>query len=66
MAKSAKRKSFLLRINEDVLKEVRDWSTQDMRSLNAHIEFLLKEALKRRKGAKKAKKAKKTDGRMAG
>jgi hypothetical protein len=46
-----------------VLKEVREWSTQDMRSLNAHIEFLLKEALKRRKGEVSAKK---NDGRMAG
>jgi hypothetical protein len=62
-SKSPKRKSFLLRINEEVLKEVREWSTQDMRSLNAHIEFLLKEALKRRKGEVSAKK---NDGRMAG
>ncbi|MGY8758947.1 MAG: Arc family DNA-binding protein [Planctomycetota bacterium] len=62
MSPSPKRKSFLLRINEEVLKEVREWSTQDMRSLNAHIEFLLKEALKKRKGAEKEKK---DDGRMA-
>ena len=62
MSPSPKRKSFLLRINEEVLKEVREWSTQDMRSLNAHIEFLLKEALKKRKGAEKEKK---DAGRMA-
>ncbi|MFT7516321.1 MAG: hypothetical protein ACI84O_000094 [Myxococcota bacterium] len=62
MAPSPKRKSFLLRMNEEVLNEVREWSTQDMRSLNAHIEFLLKEALKKRKGAEKEKK---DDGRMA-
>ena len=62
MSSSPKRKSFLLRINEEVLSEVREWSTQDMRSLNAHIEFLLKEALKKRKGAEKEKK---DNGRMA-
>lgn len=44
------RKPFLLRLNPELLAELRAWANQDLRSLNAHIEFLLREALKRRKG----------------
>ena len=49
--KSPVRKAFLLRISEDTMKEMREWSTQEMRSLNAHIEFILKSALVKRSGA---------------
>lgn len=44
------RKAFLLRISEETMKEMREWSTQEMRSLNAHIEYILKSALTKRKG----------------
>ena len=44
------RTPFLLRLNPELLAELRAWANQDLRSLNAHIEFLLREALKRRKG----------------
>lgn len=44
------RKPFLLRLPPEVMEELREWATQDLRSLNAHIEYLLREALKRRKG----------------
>ena len=43
----ADRKSFLLRIDPAVLDAVQRWANDDLRSLNAHIEFLLREALKR-------------------
>jgi len=46
------RKGFLLRIAPDLMDELRGWANQDLRSLNAHIEFLLREALKRRKGGR--------------
>ncbi|MCC7011652.1 MAG: Arc family DNA-binding protein [Planctomycetes bacterium] len=46
------RKPFLLRLSPDLMEELRVWANQDLRSLNAHIEFLLREALKRRKGTK--------------
>lgn len=45
------RKGFLLRVSPDLMDELRGWANQDLRSLNAHIEFLLRQALKRRKGS---------------
>jgi len=41
------RKNFPLRIDEDVLDAVRRWANDDLRSLNGHIEYLLREALRR-------------------
>lgn len=46
------RKPFLLRLPPDLMEELREWANQDLRSLNAHIEFLLRDAVKRRKGRK--------------
>ncbi len=43
----AERKSFLLRIDERVLESVKRWADQDLRSLNAQVEFLLRDALRR-------------------
>jgi hypothetical protein len=43
------RKSFLLRINPGLWKEIEGWAEEDMRSVNAQIEFLLKQAVRRRK-----------------
>lgn len=45
------RKAFLLRIDPDVLAAVQAWAEDDLRSLNGQIEFLLREALRKR-GAK--------------
>jgi hypothetical protein len=42
----AERKSFLLRIDGDVLDGVRRWADGDLRSLNGQIEFLLRKALR--------------------
>ncbi|HEY7396558.1 MAG TPA: hypothetical protein VH559_16995 [Gemmatimonadaceae bacterium] len=39
------RKPFLLRIDEDVLAAVQRWADDDLRSLNAQIDFLLRRAL---------------------
>jgi hypothetical protein len=41
----AERKSFLLRIDGEVLEGVRRWADGDLRSLNGQIEFLLRKAL---------------------
>ena len=41
------RKSFLLRVDRDLLEAVQQWAADDLRSLNGHIEFLLRDALKR-------------------
>ena len=45
------RKPFLLRLSPRLLGELRAWAAQDFRSLNAQIEYLLAEALKRRRGS---------------
>jgi hypothetical protein len=47
------RKPFLLRIDKDVLLAVQRWADDDLRSLNAQIEFLLRRVLQaeRRLGA---------------
>ena len=41
----AERKPFLLRIDSTVLDAVQRWANDDLRSLNAQIEFLLRRAL---------------------
>ena len=41
----AERKAFLLRIDPTVLDAVQRWANDDLRSVNAQIEFLLREAL---------------------
>ncbi|NOT28857.1 MAG: Arc family DNA-binding protein [Planctomycetes bacterium] len=40
----------MLRLPPDLLAELRAWANQDLRSLNAHIEYLLRDAIRRRKG----------------
>lgn len=44
------RKPFLLRLSPDLMAELREWAGQDLRSLNAHIEFLLRDAVRQRRG----------------
>jgi hypothetical protein len=39
------RRSFLLRIDPPVLDAIQQWANDDLRSLNGHIEFLLRRAL---------------------
>ncbi len=43
----AEKKRFLLRIDPDVHRALEKWAADDLRSVNAQIEFLLKEALAR-------------------
>jgi hypothetical protein len=43
----AERKSFLLRIDAAVLQAVQRWANDDLRSLNAQVEFVLRDALRR-------------------
>jgi hypothetical protein len=40
------RRSFLLRVDPDVLDAVQRWANDDLRSLNGHIEYLLRNALR--------------------
>jgi hypothetical protein len=42
----AEKKAFLLRLDPAVHDALQRWSSDDLRSLNAHIEFLLRRALR--------------------
>jgi hypothetical protein len=44
------RKPFLLRLPPKLHEELRRWAAQEMRSLNGQIEYLLREALRKRLG----------------
>lgn len=44
------RKSFLVRLPEELLEELTRWAHDDLRSLNGQIEFLLREAVRKRRG----------------
>lgn len=52
----AGRKAFLLRIDPAVLDALEKWADDDLRSMNAQIEFVLREALARAGRAPKEKK----------
>jgi hypothetical protein len=43
----AARKAFALRIDEKTLLAMHRWANDDLRSLNAQIEFVLREALRK-------------------
>lgn len=41
------KKAFPLRINASLLEAVQHWADDDLRSLNAQIEYVLREALRK-------------------
>ena len=45
----AQRKSFLLRLPPEMMEELNRWAKDDLRSLNAQIEFLLRDAMRKRR-----------------
>jgi hypothetical protein len=42
----SKREAFLLRLDPKVLDALRRWAADDLRSVNAQVEFLLRRALR--------------------
>jgi hypothetical protein len=42
------KKAFLLRLPPELMEDLRAWATQELRSLNGHLEYLLREAVRRR------------------
>jgi hypothetical protein len=44
------RKQFLLRIDPVLWNELERWAADDLRSINAQIEWLLREAVRERRG----------------
>ena len=48
------RKAFLLRIDPEIWAELEAWAADELRSVNGQIEYLLRQAVqKRRKAAEK-------------
>jgi len=43
------RKPFLLRIPPELLKELEKWAGDELRSVNGQIEYLLRQAVEKRK-----------------
>ena len=50
----ATRKSFLLRIDPALWAELEAWAQDELRSVNGQIEYLLKQAVVKRRGTAKA------------
>jgi len=46
----AERKSLLLRIDPGLWADLEAWAQDDLRSVNGQIEYLLKQAVQKRKG----------------
>lgn len=46
----AERKSFLLRIDPALWAELEAWAQDELRSVNGQIEYVLKQAVMKRKG----------------
>lgn len=43
----AKKKPFVLRLDESMLKDIEKWASDEFRSTNGQIEYLLSEALRK-------------------
>jgi len=48
----ASRKPFLLRIDSGLLADLEAWAKDELRSVNGQIEYLLKQAVLKRKGGR--------------
>ena len=48
----SEKKAYPLRINADVLASMQHWADDELRSLNAQIEYVLRDALRRAKRIK--------------
>jgi hypothetical protein len=46
----AERKSFLLRMDPGLWAELESWATDEFRSVNGQIEYLLKQAVSKKRG----------------
>ena len=45
------RKQFLLRINPELWTELERWAAEELRSVNGQIEYILRQAIIRRKSS---------------
>jgi hypothetical protein len=51
---SEERKSFLLRIDPELWRELEAWAADELRSVNGQVEYLLRQAVQKRKRAQAA------------
>jgi hypothetical protein len=49
----AARKQYLLRVDPELWKELEKWAADELRSVNAQVEWVLREAVKERKGGRR-------------
>ena len=45
----AERKSFLLRVDSDLWRDLEMWAQEELRSVNGQIEYLLRDAVQKRR-----------------
>ncbi|MEG0875057.1 MAG: toxin-antitoxin system HicB family antitoxin [Clostridiales bacterium] len=50
----AAKKAFPLRLDPKIFESVEQWAADEFRSVNGQIEYILREALKKRKKSKKS------------
>ncbi len=50
----AERKSFLLRMDPALWDDLESWAQAELRSVNGQIEYILRQAVNKRKGEKAA------------
>jgi hypothetical protein len=46
------RKQFLLRVDPELWQELEQWAADELRSVNAQVEWLLREAVRGRRGSR--------------
>jgi hypothetical protein len=51
------RKAFLLRVDPDLWAELEAWAADELRSVNGQVEYLLRQAVQKRKRAQAASEA---------
>jgi len=56
----AKKKAFALRLNEEMLQAIEKWASDEFRSTNGQIEWMLMQTLKQAKRDTKKKESKDT------
>lgn len=54
---SEDRKAFLLRIDPELWRDLETWAADELRSVNGQVEYLLRQAVQRRKRAQAAEDA---------
>ena len=57
------RKSFLLRMDPALWAELERWAQEELRSVNGQIEYVLKQAVLKRKGAAAQEREARKDGK---